>query len=143
MSSSSEPHTELFIADLYGEKINFEYDEIDPYAAKHTYGRDDDLWDEFCYYFGSSENQAEWLTKNMGKLLKEKVKDEWKRFQALRSIDREIPYVDIKPYSHNLISNYLRMLAGDDNKLTSKEDMNKIIVEKGLDKLGWELCKLD
>jgi len=48
-------------------------------------------------------------------------------------IKREIPYVDIKPYSHNIISLRLRLIG----EQFGDEYANKIITDYELDKLGW------
>ena len=54
--------------------------------------------------------------------------------KSLEIIDREIPYIDIKEYSHNIIGLELGALM----EICSKEQVKKIVIEKGLDKLGWE-----
>ncbi len=54
----------------------------------------------------------------------------------INDIDNQIPYVDKKPYSHNIIS---FSLAQIDRLHGGKEVVNKIIIEKGLDKLGWRV----
>ena len=50
------------------------------------------------------------------------------------TIEKEIPYVDIKPYSHNIISLTLQMIA----KEFGQEVANEAIAELGLDELGWK-----
>ena len=47
----------------------------------------------------------------------------------------EIPFVDIKPYSHNIISLNLGMLG--DNGMSDKE-VKDFMKENGLDELGWD-----
>ena len=48
-------------------------------------------------------------------------------------IRNEIPYVDVKPYSHNIIAMTLAMIS---NKF-GIADMNDTIRELKLDKMGW------
>jgi hypothetical protein len=48
-------------------------------------------------------------------------------------IEREEPYVDVKPYSHNIISIALQAIAKD----WGQEKANKAIRDFGLEKLGW------
>ena len=61
------------------------------------------------------------------------------RLNEYRSkILKEIPMVDVKPYSHNIISLLLRGVCekfGDD-------ESDAIIRQYGLDKMGWE-CQKD
>lgn len=58
-----------------------------------------------------------------------------RELQSLRDdIRREKRYVDKKPYSHNIISSILRIIA---NKY-GKEEANKTIREFKLQKLGWQ-----
>lgn len=54
---------------------------------------------------------------------------EWKK-----EIKEQADWVDIKPYSHNIISIGLRAIA----KKWGKEEANKTITELGLDTLGWK-----
>lgn len=52
----------------------------------------------------------------------------------LEEIKNETPYINIKPYSHNIISLALKAIAknfGDDKA-------QKAIKNFGLDKLGWK-----
>ena len=53
--------------------------------------------------------------------------------EIIQSIKNEIPYVDIKEYSHNIISLELRMYS----EIKGDEETYKLIRELGLDKLGW------
>ena len=48
-------------------------------------------------------------------------------------IGQEAPYVDKKPFSHNIISICLGAIA----KNWGKKQANKAILDCGLDKLGW------
>jgi len=49
-------------------------------------------------------------------------------------IEAEVDNVDHKPYSHNIISIALRMIA----KSFGKAEANKAIDDFGLEKLGWK-----
>ena len=49
------------------------------------------------------------------------------------SIEDEMEFVDIKPYSHNLISIRLSMIS----KLGGAKEANRVIRELGLESLGW------
>lgn len=55
----------------------------------------------------------------------------------IESIENEIPYVDLKPYSHNIISSNLRCIA----EQFGKETANKIIKNLNLISLGWHIEK--
>jgi len=52
-------------------------------------------------------------------------------------IDEEVPYVDVKPYSHNLISLALGAIA----KEHGQDEANKAIEDFGLGSLGWSKVK--
>ena len=65
----------------------------------------------------------------------ENVKQNEKLNEYRSKILKEIPMVDVKPYSHNIISLLLR---GVYEKFGSDE-ANAIILEYGLDKMGWEV----
>jgi len=57
-----------------------------------------------------------------------------KTLKELRAgIKKEVPYVDLKPFSHNIISIGLMIIA----KEYGKEEANKAIRDFGLDELGW------
>ena len=57
-----------------------------------------------------------------------------KTLKELRAqIKKEVPYVDIKPYSHNIIGLVLMQIA----KEFGKGEDNKAIDDFGLVKLGW------
>jgi hypothetical protein len=49
----------------------------------------------------------------------------------------EREYVDIKPYSHNLISLYLKRYA----ELEGHDKTNQLIIDFQLDELGWSPCQ--
>jgi len=49
-------------------------------------------------------------------------------------IMEEIPYIDIKPYSHNIISLRLKMISDE----FGQDVANETIKEFHLDDLGWE-----
>jgi len=57
-----------------------------------------------------------------------KTYDEW-----VEVIEREFDYIDVKPYSHNIIGLALSAIA----KEWGNEAANRIIGEMGLDALGW------
>jgi hypothetical protein len=50
------------------------------------------------------------------------------------SIDDEVEFVDVKPYSHNIISLTLSIIA----KQFGKEAANNAIEDYGLEKYGWK-----
>ncbi len=50
-------------------------------------------------------------------------------------IENELPFVDMKPYSHNIISLYLQSLY----KLVGKEELNEYIKHSELINLGWKI----
>lgn len=52
-------------------------------------------------------------------------------------IERNVKYVDIRPYSHNLIGLALSEIAA----LCGQEEANKCITEFKLEKLGWSKVK--
>ena len=54
--------------------------------------------------------------------------DDWRD-----TIEREAPYVDVKPYSHNIIGIALSAIASK----WGKEEANKAIEDFGLEELGW------
>ena len=54
-----------------------------------------------------------------------------------RCVGYESCWVDVKQYSHNLISLYLREVS---NKW-GKEEANNIIKKTGLERLGWNIQK--
>ncbi len=53
--------------------------------------------------------------------------------EIIKNIKSEIPYVDIKPFCHNIISLELRLLAEE----YGQEEANKLIRTTKLSKLGW------
>jgi hypothetical protein len=55
--------------------------------------------------------------------------------QLKKDILIEKAYVDIKPYSHNLICCYLRSIDEE----FGKEVVNDVIVSMGLQELGWNV----
>lgn len=52
-------------------------------------------------------------------------------------IEKEVPYVDIKPYSHNIISLLLRQLSEEHGQWTA----NKAIDKFSLESMGWSKVK--
>lgn len=61
-----------------------------------------------------------------------KTLQEWKEV-----IEREVYYVDVKPYSHNIISLALNAIARD----FGNKEANKAIDEFGLGEYGWRKVK--
>jgi hypothetical protein len=60
--------------------------------------------------------------------------DKLQRINEIKAqILKEIPFVDIKPFSHNIISLELRLMSEE----FGVQHANKIIVDYGLDKMGW------
>lgn len=55
--------------------------------------------------------------------------------QLKDTIEDEVGYVDVKPYSHNIISITLRIIAEN----YGQTEANKAIREFGLVKLGWKI----
>ena len=55
--------------------------------------------------------------------------EEWRQ-----DIENEVGFVDIKPYSHNIISICLRAIS----KNYGKKEANKAINDFKLEKLGWK-----
>jgi len=53
--------------------------------------------------------------------------------EIIKNIRKEIPYVDIKEYSHNIISLELRIYS----EIKGDEETYKLIKQLGLDELGW------
>jgi hypothetical protein len=51
----------------------------------------------------------------------------------INTIKKEIPYVDIKPYSHNIICLELNVLA----EKFGQEEVEKIVRETNLKNIGW------
>jgi len=54
---------------------------------------------------------------------------EWRK-----SIKKEIPYIDIKPYSHNIVSISLQAIA----KEYGKQEADKAINDFNLEQFGWK-----
>lgn len=55
----------------------------------------------------------------------------------LAVIEHEVPYVDVKPYSHNIISLALQAIA----RQWGQKKANKAIKDFELDVLGWHEVK--
>jgi hypothetical protein len=64
---------------------------------------------------------------------KEEIKE-----SNIKKIKKEIPFIDIKQYSHNIIGLCLRSIA---EAYGNNEECNKIIVDLGLDELGWVIIE--
>jgi hypothetical protein len=60
------------------------------------------------------------------------TKEQW-----LEDIKNEVPFIGLKPYSHNIISLSLMAIS----KKWGKKEANKAIKKFGLDKLGWSIVK--
>ncbi len=58
-----------------------------------------------------------------------KTLDEWKE-----TIEEEVPFVDVKPYSHNIINIALMAIV----KGWGKEEANNVIDDYNLEGLGWK-----
>ncbi len=54
-------------------------------------------------------------------------------------IEREAPFVGIKPYSHNIIGLTLNQIAGE----FDSAEANRAIRDFGLEELGWREVKED
>ena len=59
------------------------------------------------------------------------MKETLKELRA--EIKKEVPYVDLKPFSHNIISIGLMIITKD----YGKEEANKAIRDFELEELGW------
>jgi len=53
--------------------------------------------------------------------------------EIINKIKKEIPYVDVKPYSHNIIGLQLNVLADK----YGQEEVEKIVRETNLKNIGW------
>jgi hypothetical protein len=53
--------------------------------------------------------------------------------EIINKIKKEIPYVDVKPYSHNIIGLELNVLA----EKYGQEEVEKIVRETNLKNIGW------
>lgn len=60
-------------------------------------------------------------------------------YQLKGMIEKEIPFVDIKPFSHNIINMELRMVSKEYGKIVA----NNMVIQLGLDKMGWKVEPLD
>jgi len=52
-----------------------------------------------------------------------------------KKIEKEVPYVDVKPYSHNIIGLVLSMIEKDYGKASAIQAMKDF----ELDELGWAI----
>jgi len=78
--------------------------------------------------------EQEEINESVFPINKKKYKTKTKTLPRLRQkIIEELPYVDLKPYSHNIISLCLREIA---NKC-GRDMANKTIDELGLKYYGW------
>ena len=62
-------------------------------------------------------------------MIKTKTLQEWRQ-----EIKREVPFVGVKPYSHNIINISLQAIA----ERFGREEANKAIRDFHLEKLGWK-----
>jgi hypothetical protein len=53
--------------------------------------------------------------------------------QIIKEINKEKRWIDIKPYSHNIVSILLRQLS----EFYTEEQMEEFIIKSGLRELGW------
>jgi hypothetical protein len=53
--------------------------------------------------------------------------------EIINKIKKEIPYVDVKPFSHNIIGLELNVLA----EKYGQEEVEKIVRETNLKNIGW------
>jgi hypothetical protein len=88
-----------------------------------AYPECEDCPERFVCFTTRKGHKSKEVTKDTGKCL-----GGWKQ-----SILKEIAYVDIKPYSHNIISLALGAIA----RGWGKPEANKVIDEFGLKDLGW------
>jgi len=65
-------------------------------------------------------------------MVKTKTLQEWRQ-----EIKREVRFVGIKPYSHNIINISLEAIASK----FGRDEANKAIQDFGLEKLGWKQIK--
>lgn len=54
-----------------------------------------------------------------------------------KQIEKEVPYVDIKPYSHNIIGLVLMQIS----QQFGKEEANRAIEDFDLESMGWRKVK--
>ena len=67
------------------------------------------------------------------------AEEEQKKQELITKIMMEIPYVDVKPYSHNIIGCRLRQLELDFGQETAYE----VVRTTNLKNLGWMMSKDD
>ena len=80
---------------------------------------------------------AEERESEFKRLMKEKY-EECLKYHYNRLIEEEVPYIDIKEYSHNIINGYL---GGILNKL-GLDEYNKTIEKFDLEEKGWRKIKM-
>ena len=56
-----------------------------------------------------------------------------------KNIKKEIPFVDVKPFSHNIISMTLSMIEENYGEAAAVQTMSEL----RLDKLGWDIVTED
>lgn len=52
----------------------------------------------------------------------------------IQVIEREVMFVDVKPYSHNIINLALQAIANEHGRQVA----NKVVVDCNLEPLGWK-----
>ena len=57
----------------------------------------------------------------------------------IQAIEREVMFVNVKPYSHNIINIALQAIANDHGH----DSANKVIENLDLERLGWHKVKVD
>jgi hypothetical protein len=57
----------------------------------------------------------------------------------IQTIEDEVMYVNVKPYSHNIIGFALRAIANN----YGDEEANKVIEDLDLERLGWHKVVID
>ena len=67
----------------------------------------------------------------------EAMSDKMKLDKMTMKILHEIPYIDIKPFSHNIISLELRLVS----EQFGQDVANQLIEDIGLDTKGWRVHK--
>lgn len=86
-----------------------------------------------CDHFENMDMDIEYNKKKFNKVIKEL---NWKTKKLniyINTIKKNIPYVDIKPYSHNIINLTLASIGEQYGDKTAK----KIIADTELKNMGW------
>tara|TARA_R100001460_G_scaffold7036_4_gene18239 strand:- start:201 stop:395 length:195 start_codon:yes stop_codon:yes gene_type:complete len=59
--------------------------------------------------------------------------DQTELHESIEIIQNEIPFIDKKPYSHNIITAQLQLI----DKIFGKDTVNKVIIDNHLRCYGW------